>query len=179
MTCCAGRAFRGRGAADDGLLARPERPNRCTFPITALRVTFPSSAAIWLAESPPSQSFFSCSTRSSVQVNTVIALFPFVSRRPFSKRLATEISSNPCGQNPLALAGRIKRARAFTPNTGTGRGLEPPHEMSYPTAVKLQYGVTPAQESAPVRPHVPSFKHCNLIFQRHRKTTGFGRHCVT
>ena len=28
----------------------------------------PSSAAIWLAESPPSQSFFSCSTRSSDQV---------------------------------------------------------------------------------------------------------------
>jgi hypothetical protein len=76
IICWAGRALRGRGAAEEGLLARPERPSRWTLPITAFRVTFPSSAAIWLAESPPSQSFFSCSTRSSVQVNTVIALFP-------------------------------------------------------------------------------------------------------
>ena len=66
----------GAGAAEEGLLARPDRPSRWTLPITAFRVTFPSSAAIWLAESPPSQSFFSCSTRSSDQVNTVIALFP-------------------------------------------------------------------------------------------------------
>src|ERR1700685_3368049 len=79
--CWAGRAYRGRGAAEEGLLARPERPSRCTLPITAFRVTFPSSAAIWLADSPASQSFFNCSTRSSDQVNTVIALDPFVSRR--------------------------------------------------------------------------------------------------
>ena len=76
IICWAGRALRGRGAAEEGLLARPERPSRCTLPITAFRVTFPSSAAIWLAESPASQSFFSCSTRSSDQVNTVIAFFP-------------------------------------------------------------------------------------------------------
>src|SRR5947209_6126466 len=76
IICWAGRALRWRGAADEGLLARPESPSRWTFPITAFRVTFPSSEAIWLAESPASQSFFSCSTRSSDQVNTVIALFP-------------------------------------------------------------------------------------------------------
>src|SRR4029077_186763 len=76
IMCWAGRALRCRGAAEEGLLARPERPSLCTLPITAFRVTFPSSAAIWLAESPPSQSFFNCSTRSSDQVNTVIALFP-------------------------------------------------------------------------------------------------------
>src|SRR6266404_6645949 len=80
----AGRALRGRGAAEEGLLARPERPSRWTLPITAFRVTFPSSAAIWLAESPESQSFFNCSTRSSVQVNTVMALFP--SRRTGRRR---------------------------------------------------------------------------------------------
>src|SRR5258705_6540996 len=70
--CWAGRALRGRGTAEDGLLARPESPSRWTLPITALRVTLPSSAAICLAESPASQSFFNCSTRSSVQGNTVI-----------------------------------------------------------------------------------------------------------
>src|SRR5271154_2604670 len=48
------------------------------------------------------------------------------------------------------------------------RGSELPHEMSYPTAQTLQYGVTPAQESAGVRPHVPSSKHCNAIFPPHR-----------
>src|SRR5262245_46762385 len=63
----AGRALRTRGTAEEGLLARPERPRRCTLPITALRVTPPSSAAIWLADKPSAQSFFSNSTRSSVQ----------------------------------------------------------------------------------------------------------------
>src|SRR5881394_3183992 len=43
IMCWAGRALRWRGAAEEGLLARPERPSRCTLPITALRVTFPSS----------------------------------------------------------------------------------------------------------------------------------------
>src|ERR1700693_5495142 len=51
------------------------------------------------------------------------------------------------------------------------RGSELPHEMSYPTTQTLQYGVTPAQESAAVRPHVPSFKHCNPIFPLHRNCT--------
>src|SRR5947209_14913144 len=62
------RALRGRGADEVGLFARPERPRRCTLPITALRVMPPSSAAIWLADSPSPQSFFRLSTRSSVQV---------------------------------------------------------------------------------------------------------------
>src|SRR6185437_13892508 len=62
------RGFRARGADDDGDLARPERPRRCTLPITALRVMPPSSPAIWLAESPSAQSFLRSSTRSSVHV---------------------------------------------------------------------------------------------------------------
>jgi hypothetical protein len=61
------RGLRTRGAEDDGDLARPDRPSRCTLPITALRVMPPSSPAIWLADSPSAQSFFSSSTRSSVQ----------------------------------------------------------------------------------------------------------------
>src|SRR6516165_8332928 len=48
--------------------ARSDSPSRCTLPITALRVMPPSSAAIWLADNPSVQSFFSVSTRSSVQV---------------------------------------------------------------------------------------------------------------
>src|SRR5580700_1758479 len=62
------RALRGRGAPVDVLLARPDSPRRCTLPITALRVMPPSSAAIWLADSPSPHSFFRLSTRSSVQV---------------------------------------------------------------------------------------------------------------
>src|SRR5450631_2064566 len=37
IMCWAGRALRGRGAAEEGLLARPERPSRWTLPITAFR----------------------------------------------------------------------------------------------------------------------------------------------
>ena len=63
---------------------------------------------------------------------------------------------NPCGQNPLALAGRENRARTSTLYKMDSQGSELPHEMSYPTAQKLQYGGTLAQESAPMRPHVPT-----------------------
>src|SRR5882672_168629 len=72
----AGRALRTRGTAEEGLFARPESPSRWTLPITALRVTPPSSAAIWLADRPSAQSFFSISTRSSVQfiVNSPVGL---------------------------------------------------------------------------------------------------------
>jgi hypothetical protein len=117
IICWAGRALRWRGAAEEGLLARPERPSRWTLPITAFRVTFPSSAAIWLAESPPSQSFFSCSTRSSDQVNTVIAFFPSHRAGQHEDGAAMPNLKNPCGQNPLALAGRDNRARTCTPNS--------------------------------------------------------------
>src|SRR5204862_5359715 len=66
-TICDGeRGLRGRGDALELLLARPDRPSRCTLPMTALRVIPPSSAAIWLAERPSDQSFFRSSTRSSV-----------------------------------------------------------------------------------------------------------------
>src|SRR4030081_3860401 len=120
--CGAGRALRGRGAAEEGLLARPERPSRWTLPITALRVTFPSSAAIWLAESPLSQSFFSCSTRSSVQVNTVIAIFPSYRAGHSRGRGATPFVQKPCRQNPLALARGGKSAPAALPHHRRGRG---------------------------------------------------------
>ena len=46
---------------------RLDRPRRCTLPITALRVTPPSSLAIWLADWPSAHIFLSVSTRSSVQ----------------------------------------------------------------------------------------------------------------
>src|ERR1700687_736636 len=68
MECDRGRGLRGRGAEDESDFARPERPRRCTFPITALRVTPPSWPAIWLAESPSAHSFLRSSTRSSVQL---------------------------------------------------------------------------------------------------------------
>ena len=52
-------------------VARPERPRRCTLPITALRVTPPICLAIWLALKPSVQSFLSNSTLSSVQAMIV------------------------------------------------------------------------------------------------------------
>src|SRR5580704_7445752 len=62
----------GRGVLKVGRLgcegaARPERPSRCTLPMTALRVTPPNCLAIWLADRPSNQSFLRVSTLSSVQ----------------------------------------------------------------------------------------------------------------
>ena len=56
--------------------------------MTALRVMPPSSAAIWLAESPSAHSFFKSSTRSSVQL---IGLF--------------SIGDQPLRWNPIPVAG--------------------------------------------------------------------------
>ena len=73
LVACA--ACAGRGTEADALLARPDSPRRCTLPITELRVTPPSSAAIRLADSPSAQSFLSNSTRSSVHVMRQPSLF--------------------------------------------------------------------------------------------------------
>src|SRR6056297_943820 len=45
---------------------RLDSPSRCTLPITALRVTPPSSFAIWLADWPSPHNRFNSSTRSSL-----------------------------------------------------------------------------------------------------------------
>jgi hypothetical protein len=130
-------------------LARPASPRRCTLPITALRVTPPSSAAIWLAESPSAHSFFSNSTRSSVQVMSN------------SSPAATAETSR---QNPTAGAGNDQLARRI-PALPIDASDCPPHEMSYSTIETLQYGGSRAQESGnpastpsvrahPTRPHL-------------------------
>src|SRR5262245_46430117 len=58
---------RGRCDFMREVVARPDRPRRCTLPITALRVTPPRRPAIWLALRPSAHSFFKSSTRSSFQ----------------------------------------------------------------------------------------------------------------
>ena len=59
-------AFTGEG--------RALRPRRWALPITALRLTPPSSSAIWLAVAPPSHILVSFSIRSSVQLIRVPSL---------------------------------------------------------------------------------------------------------
>jgi hypothetical protein len=63
LSASAGGGFRPRAPPPE----RFESPRRCTLPITALRVTPPSSLAIWLADCPSPHIFLSNSTRSSVQ----------------------------------------------------------------------------------------------------------------
>src|SRR5262249_35267659 len=131
--------LRGRGPAEEGALARPERPRRCTLPMTALRVIPPNSAAIWLADSPSAHNFLSCSTRSSVH-----DMVPSVSEA--SVHGHTRAGQARAESYPYA-------GRPIGPPVGTqhhywNSGNCPPHEMSYQPSRNLQYQVTPAQESA-------------------------------
>ena len=91
------------------------------------------------------------------------------------RRCDPNLKKIPCGQNPLALAGRASLHPDVYAQHNELRGSKLPHEMSYPTAQTLQYGVTLAQESAAVRPHVPRFKSCNLsLFHHTAILRGFG-----
>src|SRR5689334_4280947 len=107
------RGFRARGAEDDGDLARPESPRRCTLPITALRVMPPSSPAIWLADNPSAQSFLRSSTRSSVQD---MSLYP------------------PIGN--ARAAGRIRPRRPATGRPGLTHAAE--HRELFATTCRIE-----------------------------------------
>src|ERR1700674_4161197 len=126
------RALRGRGAPVDVLLARPDRPRRCTLPITALRVMPPSTAAIWLAERPSDQSFLSSSTRSSV--HDMLFFLP--------ERAGSALKESPTEPG----SAKSRPTHTYSPE----RCLEdcPPHEMSYLTIKMLQYGGGRGEESA-------------------------------
>src|SRR5579863_6262222 len=91
--------------------------------------------------------------------------FSFASRPPgFGVALRCQSSQKSLPAESLS----PRRARKSHPNVYAEqlrlRGSVLPHEMSYPTGEKLQYGVTPAQESAAMRPHVPSNIACIAIF---------------
>ena len=82
-------------------------------------------------------------------------MFPFASRRPIQKAaLRGQIKKSLRAESLKARRTRWSPGREHALE-GTLKGSELPHEMSYPMAQTLQYGVTPAQESAPMRPHVP------------------------
>src|SRR5207244_6033068 len=129
------RGLRGRLTEEEGVLARPDSPSRCTLPITALRVTPPSSAAIRLAESPSAHSFFRSSTRSSVHI------------WPLHQRSTVEGRVRPAESPIVSSEGQSGRRTARSTRWNSGNG--PPHEMSYLSVRSLQYGGTRAQESGP------------------------------
>src|ERR1700681_2634403 len=99
----------------------------------------PSSAAIWLADSPSPHSFFRLSTRSSVQV---MRLPSTVRRRIGPDRIHPR------------LRPALKANQTLLPPLMNSETC-PPHEMSYLTIGKLQYGGSPAQESVRLSPHLP------------------------
>ena len=94
------RGLRWRGTATDGLLARPDRASRCTFPITELREMPPSSAAIWLADNPSLHSFLRSSTRSSVQ---------FMASRPWPRAPLGRIPTCPPDSRAAAVGDALPR----------------------------------------------------------------------
>src|SRR5258708_5739543 len=108
------RGLRWRGTEADGLLARPDRPSRCTFPITELREMPPSSAAIWEADNPSLHSFLRTSTRSSVQFMALPSLAPV---RPLGR-----IPAHPPDSPKPPSATRCRKKQKTVPS---------PHEMSY------------------------------------------------
>ena len=57
-------------------VARFDRPSRCTLPITALRVTPPSSLAIWALESPSERPRQSACSRSVRPATTLLTSMP-------------------------------------------------------------------------------------------------------
>ena len=130
------RPRRRRGRAL-GAAGKPEPMNFADHGIARHIAEFRGDLA---GRKPDSQSFLSCSTRSSVQVNTVIAIFPSCRA---AEQASAAILNRPkfLRQNPLALAGPDRRTRTSTRTQDLERS-EPPHEMSYPTSETLQYGVT-------------------------------------
>src|SRR5580704_1374055 len=142
--CWWGRGLRWRGTEADALLARPDSPRRCTLPITELRETPPSSAAIRLADSPSAQSFFSNSTRSSVHVIGT------------HLRCLGQVAAwrNPSTPSSDPRSGAVKRT------TPTNLKKSPPHEISYQCATTLLYAVTRAQESGPGVVHMFPLQGC-------------------
>src|ERR1700744_919553 len=113
------RALRGRATVAEALLARPERPSRCTFPITALRVMPPSSPAIWLADRPSDHNLFSNSTRSSVHD----MLGP-------PRRAGQRLEQN------RSAARRQENRPTYTQDRRSKKDC-PPHEISYLTIKRL------------------------------------------
>src|SRR5579859_467108 len=107
----------------------------------------PSSAAIWLAESPSDHSFFRSSTRSSVH--------DMPSSSTVRAQSAGTLCKHTLGRIPHRARKRVAAAQHATQNPDALVN-RPPHEMSYLTSKRLQYGASLAQESSVPLPHVPS-----------------------
>src|SRR5690242_9880815 len=93
----AGAAFTFFSFSSPGLTGegRDSRPRRCALPITALRLTPPSSSAIWLAVAPSDHIFFRRSIRSSVQ-----DIYSFTPKSG-QARLACRQRLQPIGAQPV------------------------------------------------------------------------------
>src|SRR5215831_18449799 len=103
----------------------------------------PSSAAIWLAESPSLQSFFNSSTRSSLQLIVLSSSATFMQWRWG----AIKNPPSPSGCHGVAMP-------TLTLYTEETQGSSPPHEISCLTAQTLLYAVSQVQESPLSIPHI-------------------------
>src|SRR5690349_11990440 len=100
-------SFSSPGFTGEG---RDSRPRRCALPMTALRLTPPSSSAIWLAVAPSVHIDLRRSMRSSVQLmkfkTPCVLRAPLCIRAPADRRLSRE--------RPDSLLGK-KRTRQAKP----------------------------------------------------------------
>src|SRR5262249_26632719 len=143
------------------VVARPDRPRRCTLPITALRVTPPSRPAIWLALNPSDHNFFNNSTRSSFQAI------------PSSPALAIAAGSPQNARNP-AIPSRA--GQAFELTSSRQREPDRPTNNATGNCEGLVLWTRRHQQGAPLRvralgysPHRINARYA--VDQRHEITT--------
>jgi len=118
---CAGPGAPCAGAAPPRrALGAARQPQPMTLPITAFRVTFPSSAAIWLGRKSGLPELFSVVRRDRRPGSIPSSHCSLRVARSFSKRRCDSNFPQTLQQNPLALAGHAMRAPAFTQNIGNG-----------------------------------------------------------
>src|SRR6516165_551781 len=126
-----GRALRGRGAAEDGDLARPDSPGRCPLRFTEWRVC------------PPAPRRFGSPT---IPLSRVSSAF----RRAHRSRSCLKFLASRCGGEVQTESHCGPGQRPVGPTHTRATDLRydcPPHEVSYSTMEKLQYGGSQAQES--------------------------------
>src|ERR1700761_6938706 len=92
-------------------------------------------------------------------------ILPLLGHGPHGPAAMPKSAKNPSTQNPLALAGREKRARTFTQDTRT-QGVKTAARDVVPDKKNATIWRDSRARVRLARPHVPARKRCNVVFHR-------------